>query len=145
MPFKHKPQAEEDDLLKDGKYEAVVRKAIEGRSKKGNSMLTLLLEVYAGQRRASVYDYLVDVETMAWKTRHFCESAGLDYEAGELELNEVEGCRVFVDLTVEPAQNGFKAKNKVADYLPKDVGHLSPPAGTADQMEFVATDDDVPF
>jgi hypothetical protein len=77
------------------------------------------------------------MESMAWKTRHFCESAGLDYDAGELDEHEVIGKNVRVDITTEK-QPGYKPRNKVVDYLPRDG---APPQ----QEEFVATDADVPF
>lgn len=138
--FKHAPRPEEADLFKKGTYEAVVKGAKERTSQKGNAMLELLVEVYGpdGKRR-SVYDYLVNTDDMAWKTRHFCEAAGQDYERGEIDPASVIDSSVRVVLDIEPAKNGYKAKNKINDYLPLDK------SGPRGPEPFEASDDDVPF
>lgn len=78
-------QCERFELLPDGIYEFIVTEALFTTSKAGNPMLKLVLSVYdknGDERR--VYDYLLGMQKMAYKVRHFFRSIGLidEYERG---------------------------------------------------------------
>lgn len=145
MPFSFTP-VNELDLFPDGDYDAVVLRAEEGKSQKGNNMLILTLRVYhpTGQSKL-VTDYLIDLESVAWKTRHFCETAWLDYDAGTIEAEDIRDANVRVRVETEAAQNGYPAKNKVKDYLAKPDKSAAPQPSTPASQPFVATNDDIPF
>ena len=118
------PRTEEETamagLLEAGTYDAEVIKAQETTSKAGNEMLALDLRIFgkngAGDR--IVYDYLLDTESMAFKLRHFCDSAGILhlYEAGAVEADKLIGKTVKAVIEVRK-QKDFPPKNAVKDYL----------------------------
>lgn len=163
MPFNHRASASEDDLFEKGEYDASVKRATPRVSKKGSNMLELILTVYGEGRRADVFDYLIDGDSTAWKIRDFCGSAGIDYDAGQIDENAIQGCSVRILLGVEPAQNGYPSKNKVISYLTQEAPPLQepqksqpvgpkpafqrPPARSLPSPadDFVVSDDDVPF
>jgi hypothetical protein len=146
MPFKHSATSEEACLLEKGEYDATVKTATPKTSKRtGNAMMEMIIRVFGPDgRREEVFDYLVDSDKAAWKTRNFCVSAGVDYDTGEIDERAIEGASVRILLGVEPAQGGYPAKNKILDYLPRE-GDSAPPLVAKPEGEFVATDDDVPF
>jgi len=138
MAFRHRP-IEELDVFPKGEYDAMVISGTEKRSKKGNDMLELMLKVFhPGGQTKLVYDYLVDIESMAFKTRHFCESAGLDYDAGEIDAAAVADASVRVKL--DSKEDEYGKKNVVRDYVMRS----NVPAGQQ-AAPFEVTDSDVPF
>ena len=138
MAFRHRP-VQELDVFPKGEYDAVVIRAAEKRSKKGNDMLEVMLKVFhpSGQTKV-VYDYLVNQESMAFKIRHFCESAGLDYDAGEIDASRVSEASVRVRLAIQDDE--FGKKNVVRDYVPRPNVPMSQQAAP-----FEVTDSDIPF
>lgn len=111
-------------MLPNGDYDFEVVKATEKTSSSGNDMIELQMRVWdaAGKPRM-VFDNLVAVETMEWKTRHFAECCGLleTYEAGSMT---VEDCldragRLSLDTQKERTEGDktYKARNRVKDYL----------------------------
>ena len=126
------------DMLEPGQYEAVVKAAKEKTSKgTGVPMIEVILTCYGSHgAKVDVFDYLLSTDDWQWKVRHFCESAGLDYEKGELLAGDCEDKNVRVWLEIE-SQPGYDKKNKVKDYLPRAT-----PIATSS----VAVDDgDIPF
>ncbi len=130
---KSEEQLKAELVMPEGEYDFEVIEAVDAVSKKGNDMITVKLKVYApdGGFR-TVTDYLM--EKMAWKLRHFCETAGLmdRYEAGNLTAQNCEGRSGRVLLQVEPerkSEDGSKTyppKNSVGDYAkPGTDGALS--------------------
>jgi len=133
--MKHTP-TKEVDMFPPGTYEAVVVRAEEKVSQKGNEMIELVLRVYSADGATiPVYDYLISAESSAWKIRHFCKSSGLDYEKGDLSADECLGQNVRVILAVTKDAGGkYPDKNTVKDYLERNGNAVH---GTAD--------DDIPF
>lgn len=147
MPFNYQPRSQEEDLLEPGEYDGEIVSASPKKSKRsGDAMLELVVKIFGSHgRRMDVYDYLVASEKAAWKIRNFCASAGLNYDAGEIDEHALDNASVRVMLGKETAQGGYPAKNKILDYLPRDPSKAPPPSRTAPPAEFQASDDDVPF
>lgn len=118
-------------LFVPGEYDAVIKEAGEGVSKNGNGMIELILKAYdGGSESGQVYDYLVATDNQAWKWRHFCASAGLVYERGELDADALVNRNVRVKIGVEEYKG--RKKNVVEDYVAKPAA-VAPP------------DNDIPF
>ncbi len=103
--------------FKAGDYDFIIYMAEEGKSKAGNEMLTLTLNMFNrdGEKR-TVKDYIT--ENAQWKMRHMMESIGMArrYDQGIVEPREIEGKPGRCKLRVEPAGE-YPAKNAVVDYL----------------------------
>ncbi len=67
-------------LLPDGEYNAFVTQAVGKPSGKGNAMVELTLQINHEGVSYDVKDFLLFTDNMIWKTKHFCESAGLVQE-----------------------------------------------------------------
>lgn len=122
--MRFKPMTEEElnalRLIPEGEYNATIAEVEEGQSKGGNEMLTIKLRCYRDDNSVVLLtDYLVNTERMLFKLRHLCECAGiLDiYERGELTPSDLEGKHVKVMVKVDPAKDGYDAKNSVKDYV----------------------------
>jgi hypothetical protein len=109
-------------LIDPGDYHAVVKRAEEKISKKGNPQIELIITVYPndGEGPVDVYDYLSSTEAAQWKVRSFCASSGLDYDSGELLAEHCRGQNIQVRTSVS-RQHGYPDKNKIDDYLPLDA------------------------
>lgn len=127
-----------DGLLPEGQYEAVVKSAKEKVSKSGNPMIELILSCYSSTgAKYDVFDYLLSTDDWAWKVRHFCESAGIDWRGGDLDDFECVEKNVRVNLGIK-RQPGYADKNNISDYLPR--------AGSGPKVTKVEDDDDsIPF
>lgn len=130
-----------------GIYRGIVIDAEEKTSKSGNEMIVLTIETRDPETEAKrrVWDYLVDMDSMAWKLRHFCDAANIadHYEAGDVTAAMCKGSLVRVSLEIEPAKDQYPAKNIVADYLAPDEidAKLAQPGGE----HVTIPDSDVPF
>lgn len=108
------------EVIPPGTYEAVVKKATNDVSKGGNDMIKLTLDVYTpAGLPVTVWDYLVFSDSVLYKVKHFCESAGIDFEKGELEAEECIEKNVKVKLKIDK-QDGYADKNAVADYVKRN-------------------------
>lgn len=121
----------------------------------GRSMIKLKLAVHARDGfDYHVYDYVADW-FLAFKFRHFFYSVGMaaQYEKGEVTASDgrLKGKQGFCNIEIEPAKNGYQAKNKVGDYVPNPNAPTAsfttnPPAITGTSPATPAPgDDDVPF
>jgi len=138
--FTYIPMTEEQcnearyQLLKDGIYEAVVKKAEYQTSNSGNPMFKLTLDVFDDKGTIFfITDYLVFTPQMMWKVKHFCESAGLlkEYESGAFcHPDLAEDMNVFVKTVIQKGKeipkeklNGmpegtcYRDKNAIIDYV----------------------------
>ena len=116
----YNPKAVVDEVLPAGIYDAVVKKATNDVSKGGNEMIKLMLEVYTPTGiAATVWDYLVFTDSVLYKVKHFCESAGIDFDKGELEGEECVDQNVRVKLVIDE-QEGYAPKNAVKDYMKRN-------------------------
>jgi hypothetical protein len=121
-------------------------------SKSGNDMIQLIVKVYNqdGQFRI-VIDYLL--ESLAFKLRHAAVACGLldKYESGELKAADFVGKSGNLKLKVGKEQNGYPAKNEVADYIVHGIGDPQAPAGFVPPPKAPTAadgrplDDEIPF
>jgi hypothetical protein len=115
-------------LIPAGTYEAVVKRAEnkiskaererakqEGREPVEN-MIALILTCYHAGDDSDVFDYLVFDPKTLYKVRHFCDSAGLDFEKGELDAAECTDRNVLVRVVVKDDPT-YGKQNQVKDYL----------------------------
>lgn len=156
-------QAREFPLLPPGIYDFVVTEAKFKYSANGNEMIQLKLNIKHDGKDHGVFDNLISLKNMQWKTRHFCKSAGLmrEYEAKEFEenmaLHQHGTCEIGL-VAARPkndGSNGFwKAKNEVVDYVDRnstttDAAGFNIPAANipaapgADDQNML--NDDIPF
>jgi len=127
-----------DGLLPEGQYEAVVKRAEEKVSKSGNPMIELIVTCHGPTGgKYDVYDYLLSSDDWAWKVRHFCESAGLEWAGGTLTDRDCVDRNIRVNLSIKK-QAGYADKNSVADYLPR-------PTFAVSSVNRAPEDDDIPF
>ena len=132
-------------LLPAGQYSFTVQSAEEKTSKAGHPMIVAKLEVYDGDGKArTITDYLM--ESVAYKLRHFAYAVGLGtrYEAGELGAAEMVGLSGRCVLRIEPAKDGFNAKNSVKDYCKPDADTASAPAPSRPSAPATAPSTDEP-
>lgn len=156
-------QAREFPLLPDGIYDFVVVQSKFKYSENGNEMIQLKLNIKHDGKDHGVFDNLISLKNMTWKTRHFCQSVGLmrEYEAKEFDENMAlhqHGTCEIATVAARPkndGSNGFwKAKNEVTDYVERnsvatDAAGFNIPAANipaapgADDQNML--NDDIPF
>ena len=127
-------------LIPPGEYPFKVKFAEAKISQSGNPQIKIILAILADGRERNVYDYLMTIESMLFKLRHFCYATGLDqqYEAGTLTadncLNRTGTCKIGVK---EDKTGKFLPTNIVLDYIKSEnVSQTPAPA---------AFNDDIPF
>lgn len=139
MRFTPKTQEELDKegLLPKGVYDFEVFRAEDKTSKKGNEMIELGIKLFDPNGGTPfVNDYLM--EAMAYKLRHFCEVTGLvrQYDDGSLCADDCVGRAGKAKVDIEPAANGYPAKNVIKDYVTErakderdavNTAHKNPP------------------
>lgn len=136
---------EEDNLIPAGIYDFEVHTAKDTFSSKGNEMTALVLNVLDNDGvERKVFDYLVAVDAFAFKIKHFAEAVGLgaQYQRGQLEDSEMIGCTGKCKIVIQPAKNGYRAKNTVADYIKSTEAMATMVAQAASKPEL---DDEIPF
>jgi hypothetical protein len=133
-------EIEESSLLADGTYDFEVIGAVEKQSAKGNDMVELKIRIEE-DRPYIIADYLVSIDSMAYKIRHFAESVGLvdEYERGVLPADQMIGCTGKAKIKTQPAKGEYRAKNVVADYVKVEGASAAKKPAMAD------LDDEIPF
>lgn len=112
-----------------GTYDFEVAEAEDTTSKAGNDMIKLTLYVFNPEgKRRTVFDYLL--ASIEYKLRHAAEACGLlsAYEQGMLEAFDFTGKTGRLKLGVQPAKDGYDAKNTVRDYVKDDGSTAEEPA-----------------
>lgn len=128
------------NLRDPGEYDFAVVDATEERSKSGNEMVKLKLQLEDKEgRNFTIFDYLVSTENMAYKLRHFARSVGLmeKYEAGDMAAEYMTGRVGKCKVGVKAATSEYPAKNVISDYL----GTADPEAPAPKEL----LDDEIPF
>lgn len=140
MKFEPKSAKEIDELglLPAGVYDFVVAEAEDTQSKKGNDMAVVKLLIDGPDGEIKVVDYLVAIDSMAYKIRHFAEAVDLlaEYEKGEMPAEVMVGKTGKCKLVIAPPKGEYRAKNTVSDY----ISDSNPPAPKAEVL-----DDEIPF
>ena len=136
-------------LWEAGEYDFEIREATEKESKSGNEMVELEVWIYdtSGGRRL-VFDYLVATEKSSWKIRHFAASCGLlaQYEKGTLMASEMVGRTGKCEVGVQPAKDGYQAKNVIRGYVRSSEKQAqSRPVQSRVKSPAGDIDDEIPF
>jgi hypothetical protein len=157
MRFQPKTEEEIDleNMLEPGEYDFEVIAAEEATSKSGNEMIKAKLKLFTDGGDVVLTDYLL--EAAARKLRHFCEVTGLldEYKTGRLTAEGIVGACGCCKVVIEPAKNGYRASNKVDDYVKGNIQATKPAAAPARTAAVVAApangqaaplgDQDLPF
>lgn len=127
-------------LMEAGEYNGTVVEATEKVSGSGNEMIEIRIDLDTPSGGTySVYDWLLGMDSMAWKLRHFAESANLvaKYDAGELGAEDVQGSLIRCRIIVEKGDDEYGPRNRIKDYVER--------TSTAPAVAASASTDDVPF
>lgn len=144
MRFQPKTEKEvaEAGLWKAGLYDFEIAEAAEKISAKGNDMIELKIRVYdADGNWRGVFDWLVDTEGGAFKTRHFADCTGMlaEYEKGELRAEDLVSKTGRCKLVIKKDKSGeYPDKNAIADYIKPGTGEVTKAADPD-------LDDSIPF
>jgi len=134
-------KAREFPLLPDGIYDFVTMESKLKYSQAGNAMIELKNRICHDGMEFNVYDNLIGTKNMAWKTKHYCESTGLEKEYVAKQFNETlcvnrRGTCVIGNVAARPKNDGtnamWKAKNEVTDYVSPDNFQKQPAAPSAE-------------
>lgn len=124
--MKFAPKTEEElevqTLLQPGNYQFHVADASNEKSKNGNEMIKLSLQLWDKDGSTHfVYDYLL--EAMSFKLRHFCAVTGLmiKYESGMLDATDCIGKQGHVEIVIKEGKakddgSKYPSQNSVKDY-----------------------------
>lgn len=145
MQFKPKTEEEISRLFEKGRYPFKVIDAEEKKSKKGNDMIVLDVElrhntIPGKTNRVKCYlifDYLI---------RHFCYATGLvdEYNSGNLFASSIKGKEGIADVIVEVDKEGkYPDKNKIVDFIEKSSSQNGSNLVNSSSQEDL--DDDLPF
>lgn len=140
---KTEQEVQEMNLLPAGVYDFLISEAEDKQSQKGNDMAVIKLKIDGDEGRThTIVDYLVSIESMAYKLRHFAESVGLleQYEKGDMPAEFMQGRTGKCKLVIQPAKGEYRAKNTVADYIKSDGA--AQPVANFDRADL---DDEIPF
>ncbi len=133
-------------LLTEGNYPFQVRAIDQLVSKNGNNMLKLKLAVLEKDGSARmIFDYLVAMDSMMFKIKHFCEAIGLEDKYAKGNFNPQEcidrsGVAVVGVQKGNPKPDGsgnFPDKNIIKDYVKSEKKQNAIPDKTLN--------DDIPF
>lgn len=120
--MKFSPKAESElnqfTLLPAGIYDCEVMEAEDKVSTAGNPMIKIKLNVFDAQgKKHVIFDYLM--EKLAYKLRHaaYTFGQGASYEKGTLEGIDLQGQGGKIKIKINPAKDGYEAKNVVVDYV----------------------------
>lgn len=159
-------KAREFPLLPDGIYDFAVLESKFKYSGSGNPMIELKLQIIHEGEQYNVFDNLIGTKNMAWKTKHFCETTGLEKEYVDGKFDEHScpkrrGTCAIGNVAARPKNDGtnamWKAKNEVQDYMSSSsltqqaaaakANPFTPPAAKLPPppVESEPFSDDIPF
>lgn len=113
------------------------------RTKKGDVMYKIKAKALTPNGEITVWDNLILNKMWMFKWRHLCDSIGriAEYENKTIANDMVLGAKTCMVIGTQPAQNGFKAKNVIQDYVKKAEQQEVKTGITKDDFE----DQDIPF
>jgi len=135
-------------VFQPGKSKFKVLEASERKSKSGNDMIELKLELKDEDNRTThVYDYLVSIPTMMWKMKHFCESCKISnkYEEGTLKSLDCQGRVGICVSAIEKGKGEYKDKVKIKDYCNDENPHIAALKDITGSTKKDDFNDDIPF
>lgn len=151
MRFEPKSDDELDrmGLLEEAVYDYEVIKAEDTKSKAGNDMIKAQVSVYGPSQVHVIFVYLL--EAMPRIMKHFCVTTGMaeKYDSGELSALDMIGKQGKCKVKIEPAKDGYAARNSIDDFVNNDTptGNLDKPAANPNPPanDQGIDDSDVPF
>lgn len=149
MALSYKRWTEEEDSMRNvldkGEYPFRVRTISKGMTKSGQyEMLTVELGVMDNVGREwTVKDWVVIMDEMGWKLRHFAATCGIieKYDSDTLEAADFMGKNGVVRITIrdyEDKEGEIRKSNAVVDYIKPGKAKISAPAN-----DFI--DDEIPL
>jgi|ERR1700684_1960419 len=120
------PYSEEEfksrKLMSPAIYEFRIHESREKISKNGQEMIEIILKVSdsINGRIFTIFDYLMDTETMGFKIRHIYECVGMieKYESGNIDAKDLLGKSGLVKVGVKKDPNKiYDDKNVALDYI----------------------------
>ncbi len=100
-------------------YDGVVVSAELTKSKANDPMLKVKVKVFGPDFETTIFDnVLLTNEKTAWRLKDFVQSVGLDYEAGQFEIDEILNCSTQVKI-IHEEYNG-EVRNKIQTYIPRE-------------------------
>lgn len=113
--FTFDPRASDAPLAR-GRHEAEIIAAEARTSRAGNPMLDMTYRVAGPTGEVALKDYLVSTPRSKWKIKRFCQTLGLDFEAGKIDPLSLIGRRLSVEVGIEDDGQG-RDRNVVSDYI----------------------------
>lgn len=109
----------DNPVIKEGRYFFKVANANEQISKtSGNEMLKLVLAIKINDYNSiEVFDYLVNTPKALFKIEQFCKSVGLDFNNGNLVIDDVLGTSGEAIFMYEPDISTGRKYLKVQKYV----------------------------
>jgi len=109
-------------LPEPGDADFEITAAEETKSSKGNPMIKLTLSIWDSEgNQSTLWDYLLpDLDSMAWKWKHFCESLGLDYNSGTIDIDSLVALTGKLVVSIRKSDE-YGEQGQVKDYTPKSV------------------------
>lgn len=113
---KTEEQLVEESLIPAGEYDFCVVSAAEKKSKSGNDMIVVELDIFVNGNARPLRDFLM--EAMAFKLRHFCEATGLieKYNNGTLTALDCENKSGKLKIVIQDSPQ-YGKQNQVKDYI----------------------------
>lgn len=142
---------QERGILRPGFYPAEIVSAEPKTSKtSGNPMVELKVKVWDDAGRVTtLFDYIVFTRKMAWKIKHFWESAGKPEKYdGAFRCDDAMGLSCFLETALEEGDKGQRAKIK--DYITEEEYKKAKADEATVNQKIAASkaddfDDEVPF
>ena len=148
MQVKPKTEKEiaEANLWPAGIYDFEIIEAEEATSKNDRDMIAMRVRVYHPDGSpATLRDWLVDDDRMAYKVRHCAEACGLlvEYEKGVLLARDLMGRTGKCKVGIQKDRNGqYPDRNSISDYV---VGEKAGNAPAPAARKVAPIDDEIPF
>lgn len=135
-------------LLPAGEYDFEATNAVDTRSKPsekfpdGNEMIKLTIKVWdKNGSEHIIWDYLIDIESMWFKSKHFLQSTGNTYENVDIKAINCINKYGKLLLEIQKDKTGkYSDRNIVKDYIVPEILTLSerlsiiPPSLNEDQF-----------
>ena len=111
-------------LIPEGTYDFQVENATKFQAKSGNLCWKVQLRIdMDGGRSSKVWENLVETAANQWKFNQYFKSVGMmatDTDDMPKSIGEIGKCFIGI----EPARNGYKAKNTVKRFIEKEPEEL---------------------
>lgn len=123
-------KAREFPLLPDGTYDFYTMESKFQQSSTGNPMIALKVKIMHDGKDFNVFDNLIGIASMDWKTKHYCETTGLQQNYIDKTFDEKvaagrKGKCIISTQPAKPKNDGsgtfYKAKNVIDDYVTADT------------------------